>query len=184
MSQPSQMGPAPIAPPSLLHGLPPGTPTEAQIAASQRERARQLQIQQARQQQQQQQNARQMSPPSAQRTSQTPGQGQPHHAGPPTMPNTNINSSAAIAAFGPNAMQNIQMLQNPSHNFIQYMIQSVPGFATLPVPQQLQRMQMVQVSLVLCLTVNGYTDARFKMMTVGFAAKAATKPASAGRAHP
>jgi hypothetical protein len=137
---------------------------EAQIAASQRERARSLQIHQAHQAQQavlqqqqlqqQQQNTRQMSPPSAQRTSQTPGQGQQHHqgGGPPTMSIANINPAAATAAFGPNAMQNIQMLQNPTHPFMQYMTHNVPGFATLPVQQQLQRMQGVQVSHVLCST--------------------------------
>jgi multidrug efflux pump subunit AcrA (membrane-fusion protein) len=158
--QPSQMGPAPIAPPSLLHGMSSTATAEAQIAASQRERARSLQIQQAvRQQQQQQQqqqqlqqqNARQMSPP-AQRTSQTPGQGQQHHqgGGPSIMSNANINPAAATAAFGPNAMHNIQMLQNPSHPFMQYMAQNVPGFATLSVQQQLHRMHGVQVSHVLC----------------------------------
>jgi hypothetical protein len=137
---------------------------EAQIAASQRERARSLQIHQAHQAQQavlqqqqlqqQQQNTRQMSPPSVQRTSQTPGQGQQHHqgGGPPTMSIANINPATATAAFGPNAMQNIQMLQNPTHPFVQYMAHNVPGFATLPVQQQLQRMQGVQVSHVLCST--------------------------------
>jgi type II secretory pathway pseudopilin PulG len=105
------------------------------------------QQQQQQHQQQQQQNVRQMSPPSTQATSQMPGQGQPHNAGQPTVPNTNFNASAAVAAFGPNAIQNIQILQNPSHPFMQYMMQNVPGFTTLPVPQQLQRMQIVQVSL-------------------------------------
>jgi hypothetical protein len=157
MSQASQMVPAPIAPPSLLHGMPSNPPTEAQIAAAHRERARQLQIQQAvRQQQQQhlqqqQQNARQMSPPSAQGTSQLPGQGQPQHAGPSSIPN-NLDPSAAIAAFGPNAMQNIQILSNPTHSFMQFMSQRVSGFAGLPMPQQLQHMQTVQVSLALCST--------------------------------
>src|SRR5882762_4574484 len=47
ISQPSQMVPTPIAPPSLLHSLSPGAASEAQLAASQRERARQIQIQQA-----------------------------------------------------------------------------------------------------------------------------------------
>lgn len=132
--------------------MPPGSPTQAQIAASQRERARQLQIQQAvrqqQQQQQQQHNARQMSPPSAQGPT---GQGQPHQTGPSNLLN-NINPSAAISVFGPNALQNIQMLQTPSHPFMQYMTQRVAGFATMIPQQQLQHMQVIQVSLLLFST--------------------------------
>jgi len=96
------------------------------------------------------------------------------------MPNiNNINPSAAVAAFGPNAMQNIQMLQNPNHPFMQYMAQSVPGFASLPVPQQLQRMQIVQVRFISYSTSNNFTDTRISLVTGGFATKATAATAAA-----
>lgn len=157
MTHPPQppMGMPSIAPPSLPQGMPSGgSATEAQIAAAQRERARQMQIQQARQQQQQQLqqqqqqlNARQMSPPSIPSSAQMPGQSQPQNlAGPSNMSNINMSSPAAINAFGPNAAQNMQILQNSNHPFVQYLNQKFPGFGTLPLPQQLQRMHHTQVS--------------------------------------
>jgi hypothetical protein len=105
-----------------------------------------MQIQEAvrrQQQQQQQQNARQVSPPSASGAAQMPGQGQISNAGSLAM--LNNLSPAALAALGPNAAQNYQILQNALHPFTQYMNHSVPGFSALPVREQLQRMQIVQV---------------------------------------
>jgi hypothetical protein len=140
-SQPIQIG-SPSMPPPMR---PPGLPTDAQVAASNRERARQMQIQQALAQQQ---NGRQMSPPSGPSVGfqqAMPGQqGQQNAAAGPSMPNA-ANMNATLAAFGPNAMQNFNILQNPQHPFYLYMCQAVPGFRELHVQQQLEKMRMMQV---------------------------------------
>ncbi|KAH8074937.1 hypothetical protein BXZ70DRAFT_744128 [Cristinia sonorae] len=43
--------------------------------------------------------------------------------------------------------QQYQILQNPSHPMVQYLNQTIPNFSTLPVPQQLQKMQTVQAMM-------------------------------------
>ncbi|THH27712.1 hypothetical protein EUX98_g6474 [Antrodiella citrinella] len=50
-------------------------------------------------------------------------------------------------ALGPAAIQQYQILQNPSHPLVQYLNQSIPNFSSLPVTQQLQRMQTVQAAM-------------------------------------
>lgn len=119
--------PPPAATPSLPFGA-----TEASIAASTRTRARELQIQQAREQQlrqaaqmQQMQAGRHMSPPS---TSQQAPQG--------------VAAGQSNAAFGPQAQS---ILQNHNHPLMQYMIQQMPQFTSLPPQQQMQKLQMLQV---------------------------------------
>ena len=153
MSQPPMQGMASIAPPALPHGfsgLQSGQgATEAQVAAAaERDRARQQQIQEAirrNQLQQQQQNNRQMSPNQGGVPSM-PGQGQVQSRQPgPGLPNIDFSSPRAIEHFGPNAAQNMQMLQNPSHGFIQYLHAKIAGFDSMPLQQQLQRMHQVQV---------------------------------------
>jgi hypothetical protein len=181
MAQSTQLSSPSMPPPSL-----PSSTTEAQLAASTRERARQMQIRQAVQQQQQQQqqqqmqqhqmqqqqpqtpqmqqNVRHMSPPAAPspgQHQQMSGQGmQPNAtAGPSSTLNSNA-SAAVIASLGPHAMQHFQILQNPSHPFVQYMLRNVPGFGQLPLQVQMQRMQSVQA----CFTIYCY---RFKILIDG-----------------
>lgn len=120
-----------MPPPATAPSLPFGA-TEASIAASSRARARELQIQQAREQQlrqaaqmQQMQPGRHMSPPS---TSQQAPQG--------------VAGGQSNAAFGPQAQS---ILQNHNHPLMQYMIQQMPQFTSLPPQQQMQRLQMFQV---------------------------------------
>ena len=155
MSQPPMQGMASIAPPALPHGfssLQSGQgATEAQVAAAaERDRARQQQIQEAirrsqLQQQQQQQNNRQMSPNQGGVPSM-PGQGQVQSRQPgPGLANIDFSSPRAVEHFGPNAAQNMQILQNPNHGFTQYLHAKIAGFDSMPLQQQLQKMHQVQV---------------------------------------
>ena len=57
--------------------------------------------------------------------------------------------ASSLASLGPAAMQQYQILQNPSHPMVQYLHQTTPNFSSLPVAQQLQRLQTVQVSKML-----------------------------------
>lgn len=54
-----------------------------------------------------------------------------------------------IQALGPAAVQSFQALQNPQNPLVKYLKESIPGFEQLPLSQQLQRMQQVQVRGVL-----------------------------------
>ncbi|KAF8239531.1 hypothetical protein L208DRAFT_56497 [Tricholoma matsutake] len=118
--------------------------SEAQLAASNRERVRQAQIRAA----QQQQASRQMSPPSM------PAQ-QQMHGGP--MSNMNVN-----AAAGPSNSSNMpsvngvpdatlrqiyHVLRTPDHPFMRYMLRSQPNFQSLPTEVQVQRMMVAQVCI-------------------------------------
>ncbi|KAF9242921.1 hypothetical protein BU15DRAFT_43484, partial [Melanogaster broomeanus] len=127
-----------MPPPSAAPSLPFGA-TEASIAASLRARDRDIQIQQAREQQLRQatqmqhiQAARHMSPPST--SPQAP-------QGVGGMPGGQPNS---LAAFGPQAQQLLAILQNPNDPLMQYMIQQMPQFTSLPLQQQMQKLQMFQ----------------------------------------
>lgn len=123
-----------MPPPSATPSLPFGA-TEASIAASSRARARELQIQQAREQQlrqaaqmQQMQAGRHMSPPS---TSQQVPQG--------------VVGGQSNTTFVPQTQPPSSILQNHNHPLMQYMIQQIPQFTSLPPQQQMQKLQMFQV---------------------------------------
>lgn len=62
---------------------------------------------------------------------------------------TNNNFSTAVGNLPPNVQAMYHMLQNPNHQFVQYMARSVPGFLGLPVQQQLQKMVMAQVRSII-----------------------------------
>ena len=123
-----------MAPPSATPSLPFGA-TEASIAASTRARAREIQIQQAREQQlrqatqmQQMQAGRHMSPPS---TSQQAPQ--------------IVVGGQSNTAFVPQAQHPSSILQNHNHPLMNYMIQQMPQFTSLPPQQQMQKLQALQV---------------------------------------
>jgi hypothetical protein len=154
VGHPSHMASPAMAHPSLPQGLS-STTAEVQAAATTaRERTKQMQMRHAvqaqqqqhlqQQQQQQQEGGRQMSPPSNAQSRQQPLSGQGMPVGPTTSPNANA-STAALASLGPNAAQNMQILQNPNHPFVTYMNQTVPDFAQMPLQTQMQKVQMVQV---------------------------------------
>ncbi|KAF4575174.1 hypothetical protein EYR40_005094 [Pleurotus pulmonarius] len=137
---------------------------EAQLAATNRDRARQAQIRAA-----QQQHSRQMSPSSA--------SGMPNNQMGGQMPNAAMNnvpgaSSPSANANGSGNMMNMnmgngnasqqgqsqsgggmsqqnfqamyQLLQTPNHPFVNYMVRNVQGFAHLPLQAQLQKMMVAQ----------------------------------------
>jgi len=119
---------SPMPPPLSASSLPFGA-TEASIAATTRARAREMQIHQAHQlraaqmQQQQMQSARQISPPdSSPRMPQNSGPGAPQH------PHTSYSHNA------------MQILQNPNHPLMTYLVSQIPNFTSLPLPQQVQKL--------------------------------------------
>ncbi|KIJ19807.1 hypothetical protein PAXINDRAFT_96134 [Paxillus involutus ATCC 200175] len=137
---PSPAMPPPSGTPSLPFGA-----SEASIAASTRARARDIQIQQAREQQlrqatqmqqvQQMQAARHMSPTST--SPQTPqGVGGP----PAGQPNP-------LSALAPQAQQLMAILRDTSHPLMQHIISQIPHFTSLPLQQQMQKLQSIQHNL-------------------------------------
>ncbi|OJA18374.1 hypothetical protein AZE42_00756, partial [Rhizopogon vesiculosus] len=132
---PSISMPPPLSTPSLPFGA-----NEASIAATTRARAREMQIHQAReqqlrtaqmqqQQQQQMQGARQISPPTTSpQIPQSSGPGATQHP---------------HAPFGPNASA-MQILQDPSHPFMAYLMSQIPNFTSLPLQQQLLKLTNFQ----------------------------------------
>lgn len=138
ISAPNLAGPSnnsPSMPPPAVPAGMMSNANEAQVAAA-RERARQMQMRQAMQQQMMGDGGRQMS------------SGPSQQGGMPNMPGSSSLSQAQIAALsaqGPAAVQCYQILQNPQHPLVQYMIANVPGFQTFPLVQQIQQLQRVQV---------------------------------------
>ncbi|KAJ7087263.1 hypothetical protein B0H15DRAFT_1022817 [Mycena belliarum] len=122
---PTQLGDNPLAPQN------PGMIGDPQAIAASRDRARQAQM---RAQQQQQQANRQMSPPSG----PNPGMSNGQQGG------GNMNAVAGPSGMPPNVQHLYSMLQTPNHPLVQYMVRSVPGFQTMPVPMQLQKMLAAQ----------------------------------------
>lgn len=130
VSSPSISMPPPVSTPSLPFGV-----SDASIAATTRARAREMQINHAREQQmraaqmqQQMQAARQISPPTTSpQIPQSSGPATPQHAS---------------FASNPSAMQ---ILQNPSHPLMVYLMGQMPNFTSLPLQQQLQNVTHFQV---------------------------------------
>lgn len=170
MQPPDTRSPS-MPPPSVPSGIMLGN-NEQQIAAN---RARQMQMRAAAMQQQQPPQLpeanRQMSPPAQ------PGMAMPNGAGPSTMPNMPNMANTAnvpnmpmhptpqqlVAAFGPAALHNYQLLQNRDNPLVQRLHAQIPGFASLPLPAQLQKLQVAQVSLLLLterllIAMGGDTD--------------------------
>ncbi|KAJ6627387.1 hypothetical protein B0H10DRAFT_2429314 [Mycena sp. CBHHK59/15] len=121
---PSQLGDPSMAPqnPAMMGDL------------QSRDRARQAQLRAA-------QANRQMSPPSNPNPNINNGP-----------PGNNMNAVAGpsgafnISAMPTHVQQMYGVLQNPAHPFVQYMIRKLPGFQTMPVPMQLQKMLATQSS--------------------------------------
>jgi len=65
---------------------------------------------------------------------------------PTTMP---ANIPPQIAGMGAAAVQYYQVLQNPSHPMVQYIMNSFPGFQSLPINQQIMKMHQVQVGFLI-----------------------------------
>jgi hypothetical protein len=87
---------------------------------------------------------RQMSPPQVSAAgvgmSMGASQGQSQPA------NTHANAMQQIVnSFGPAGLAFVQQLQDPNSPFIKYMVEQIPNFMSLPLQQQLKRMQQTQV---------------------------------------
>ncbi|KAF8075847.1 hypothetical protein FPV67DRAFT_1776494 [Lyophyllum atratum] len=138
--QPSESQMAPLNP--SLHPNTSTTTADAQLAASNRERARQAQIRAA-----QQQAARQMSPSA----------GVPNAAaGPSSMGGGGGGGMVGGGGMGGGSgggvdqgaqHQLFRILQTPGHPFVQYMVRTVPGFEGMGVGVQMQKMLMTQANL-------------------------------------
>lgn len=130
---------------------------EAQLAASNRERVRQVEIRAAHHQ-----ASRQMSPPSI------PQQQQMHGGvGPNMNPSMNANATNSSNMPSVNGVSDATMrqiyhvLRTPEHPFMQYMRRNIPNFQTLPTEIQVQRMVMAQV----CYSHFGTND-RYLMVII------------------
>ncbi|EIW82164.1 hypothetical protein CONPUDRAFT_81706 [Coniophora puteana RWD-64-598 SS2] len=152
-----------MPPPPNMPSLPFGV-AEAQVAASSRNRARELQIQQAREMQQRQQAAlnqmqnasSRMSPPG--NPSQGPGPSQANQPSPMGgsggfsqgagggMPNQHPGQGHGGPIQIPQQLmqQYLQVLQNPGHPIMQMLASQIPNFMSLPPAQQIQKLHMVQ----------------------------------------
>lgn len=70
----------------------------------------------------------------------------PNISGPPQSPsNGTTPQAAALNSLGPMANQYYQILQNPSHPMVQYLINSIPGFQSLPLNVQIGKLHQMQV---------------------------------------
>ncbi|THG93125.1 hypothetical protein EW145_g8463, partial [Phellinidium pouzarii] len=59
----------------------------------------------------------------------------------------NAQTLQQIANAGPAAMAAYQTLQNPQHAMVQYLNQSMPGFSSLPILEQMRRWQVMQTNM-------------------------------------
>ncbi|KAJ7590725.1 hypothetical protein C8J56DRAFT_1134341 [Mycena floridula] len=96
----------------------------------------------------------QPQPPMPQRTPSNRQMSPPSSMGPGNMQNpvNGLGMSPPNIPQQPTPSQQLQqqlfaILNNPNHQFLQYMLKTVPGFATLPVQQQMQRMMMTQQAM-------------------------------------
>ena len=71
-----------------------------------------------------------------------PAAAQPANTPTNTVP---ANIPPQVAGMGAAAVQYYQVLQNPSHPMVQYITNSIPGFQSLPINQQIMKMHQVQV---------------------------------------
>ena len=137
IATPSLPGPSnnsPSMPPPAVPSMMSSAMSQDQVMAT---RQRQLQIRQA------QVMAQQGMGEAGRQMSAGPSQGgMPGITGTPSLP---PNQMAMLQALGPGAVQCFQILQNPQHPLVQYMIANVQGFQTAPLQQQIQQMQKVQV---------------------------------------
>ena len=59
----------------------------------------------------------------------------------------------AINSFGQQGLIFMQQLQDPNNAFVKYMVEQVPNFLAMPLPQQLENMQQAHVCLPLHLCI-------------------------------
>ena len=111
---------------------------------------------------------RQMRPPmQPQQNSQPMVQPNPAAVQPANTPVNTVpaNIPPQVAAMGAAAVQYYQVLQNPSHPMVQYITNSIPGFQSLPINQQIVKMHQVQVGfpvpLLFCVTINPLSVVRY-----------------------
>jgi hypothetical protein len=95
---------------------------------------------------------RQMSPPQVSTAGVGMGigvgQGQGQQAG------THATTmQQVVSSFGPQGVAFMQQLQDPNSHFVKYMVEQIPNFMSLPLLQQLKRMQQAQVRLLLVRTL-------------------------------
>ena len=143
---PMRVSPETMQPPNQQMPFATGGMSDAQMTQA-RERARLMQL---RQQAMAAKEPQRMPPPSMpnglQGSIPQPGNGPP--AGNIGQNHNTQMMQAILTTFGQTGLQNYHALQQgASHPFVNYMNNNVPGFLQLPLQQQLQRMQIVQVRI-------------------------------------
>jgi hypothetical protein len=98
--------------------------------------------------------ARQMSPPHGTNAGVGIGTGQPQGQS-----QAAAMQQQATNSLGPQGLAFVQQLQDPNSAFVKYMVEQIPNFMSLPLPQQLESMQQAQVSLSL-VSVHSHPGSR------------------------
>lgn len=142
---PMRVSPETLQPPNPQMPFAASGMSDGQMAQT-RERARMLQL---RQQQAITPKEPQRMPPPAMPNGLQGSMPQPSNGPPVSGIGHNNNTQvmqAILTTFGQSGLQNYHSLQQGAgHPFVNYMNTNVPGFLQLPLQQQLQRMQIVQV---------------------------------------
>ena len=98
--------------------------------------------------------ARQMSPPHGTNAGVGIGTGQPQGQS-----QAAALQQQAANSLGPQGLAFVQQLQDPNSAFVKYMVEQIPNFMSLPLPQQLESMQQAQVCLSL-VSVHSHPGSR------------------------
>jgi hypothetical protein len=98
--------------------------------------------------------ARQMSPPHGTNAGVGIGTGQPQGQS-----QAAAMQQQATNSLGPQGLAFMQQLQDPNSAFVKYMVEQIPNFMSLPLPQQLESMQQAQVCLLL-VSVHSHPGSR------------------------
>jgi len=126
-----------------------------------------------------QSNFRQTSP-SATTHPGMPGSIPSNPAGPSNHTvNGNPVQAPGLNALGPLAVQYYNILQNPTHPMVQYLVNSVPGFQSMPVQTQITKLHQIQVylhfsALLLCNLISLSDGSSEKSATNGSTANGTT----------
>ncbi|KAI0250518.1 hypothetical protein BJV78DRAFT_552152 [Lactifluus subvellereus] len=132
--------PAPAQP--FAGVIPQGATPDRARALQMRQQQGQFQPQAPQVQQSHAAGVRQMSPPQVSASGvgvNIVGQSQGQAAG------THANTvQQVVSSFGSQGLAFLQQLQDPNSQFVKYMVEQIPNFMSLPLPQQLKNMQQVQ----------------------------------------
>ena len=86
------------------------------------------------------------------------GSGQGQNQPPAMHPNI---VQQVVNNFGPQGLAFLQNLHDPTSQFVKYMVEQIPNFMSLPLPQQLKQMQHAQVRLLRVVFTHVYLNVAY-----------------------